>query len=435
MKQKWMIALTLLLSLLLGACTLTTSTESTIASSTVTSTTTTTTTTAATTTTTAPNLSRTELLNRMEPATARIHEIIFGQIDEEVPWVDLTNQTLLRSELEERSGSTAPDFLLHTLESMGRIQELLENCTNEEENGTCEHRTDGLRQQLKWSLADDWIRFDYLQVQTLLLGFTTRTVTTYDVVEWLPESPLAIRHLTVGPTDEIPTDAEATRFISFVEGGSWEHLSIESGSLQRYRYDAQTNVTIQTTLNIDRKIYLARTNHDEGITHAGGFDSEGNVIFQSVHFGVDPWYLTILRYSHASDMLHLRWNAFYVSGWDRVTFERADTPLLYHGETQVGTALIVLGGMLQGIMDLELVQFFSTNDFDSTALSMDDEGLSFTAVSWVEVQAGLPVFATQGPGWIADEGFTFDREPTEASIRAQFGLSIDEDWLDSMIAD
>lgn len=428
MNKRWMIALTLSLAFLMGACTTT--------SITTTATTTSATPTTTTTTTTAPdNLSRAALIDSIENAIPRLNAFAWGGTEPDRTKIALTNLTFLRDDLQEGTMRLTPVFLLETVETMEKILLLLESCVDADPAGSCEHQTDGMDQQLKWSIVDGAVRMDYLQTQTLLLGFITQTITTYDVVLWRTSPVFDIRHLRIGPTDADLASSETTEYYAFVEGGDWEQIRLSSTMVQRGHFDETANRTAQTTLTFEGKVLVVRSLHDEDITHAGGFDASGTLLYHDVHFGIDRHKLVITRPYGAQAAMLVNWNAFAVAGWDCVSFGEQDDPALYLGETPVGTALHVVAAMYTDESFLDLTKSYQANELDAETLSLESEGLSFTAVSWEAVRTALTVVETQGFAWIAEEGFAFDRASVEAAMRLRIDLPIDAEWLESNIAE
>jgi hypothetical protein len=406
---------------LLFGCTMSTSTSTTTASTTT------------TTTTTSTHYLRQDLESLLELFVLALNVLSPDALPGEFDIINVSNQTLLRADLTQGSPTTLITIAESPKRDVLRFLDLLDQCTNTEEDNPCSYETNDLKRHAKWSIVDGWIRLDYFQHETQIINLLPNHTYSYFAFEIkASQEKFEWNYLTVGPTATSLVECEDIQFISFDAQGNWEQINVSSTGQMMTRYDDASETMTQAMLIPHDTVYVVRSYRADGITHAGVFDNLGSLKSQWLQFWSDHMDFTLTTALPDSNAWRLNWNAFEVDGWDKVRFGDTALSSLYDNDTLVGDELDVFGNQFAARTTLTIQTIIPKDQLDAANLSLSSWGLSFQKVSLEDVEAALTVVPEDGMSWILELDMVFDWDDNLAVYSSLIQTSIDEAWLNSL---
>lgn len=426
MKRLLALALLMMFAFLLSAC---------VIDATTTSSVTTTSSTTTTSTTTVPqSLTRFDVIDVLDRYAEAIASLTAYYPEGDPFPDDVASMTFLRSELTPMPAAKGLSWMGDTWDVATTLSTTLDGCDPSTDPTVCHRLTDGVQSHIRFAVSDGWLKIESLTVQTFLIESTVHKVLTYEGLELnLISDDIAFRHLTIGPVEESLDQSESVSQAVYQESGEYEYWRYTPTALSKNTHNAATDVTTYVSLNPLNRLYVRKFFHAEGTAYMGSFDTPEQLHAQSVFFGSDATILALNQGPDDPDTVILEWNAMFVGGWDRLVFDGDSHPSLYLGETKLSGDFFVDASVWGQNTDASLILMLNLSEVDESVLSLSEWGLSFEDVTLDELAGGLGVLPLMGFGWIAAEGFSFDREDTTEVLRERIVVAIDEAWIASLL--
>jgi hypothetical protein len=192
-------------------------------------------------------------------------------------------------------------------------------------------------------------------------------------------------------------------------------------------YNRETNMTFSLSNTVMGGIYMGYNNVDGSKFIGINIDESGNIIRHSIRYGslTDFWYI------NDDGIIHLTWNLYLVSGWNKCFINDSGDDRIYMDEQEVLEDFTIS----INIQDIYANARLTTNEeaFTETLMNLYDYGLVFNEITFAQLNADIDYIDENFLLIMAENGLSLNMTDNYDNLLVMFPFLADETIIQEIL--